>query len=329
MPPAGSHFRRDQFTKDLHATSGKSSSRRSVDTVIGCSVGVLLLLIMSFGIWYKRRLQWKKRSQQTACNGGLDAVTLQKQNENRLRALRSLLPANPNADGENRDWRSKTPSAHPIWREYRRSFEVKLRAEGYSETAIQLASESGYDDSIFLDDLTPQREKRARIPAARIQEYTSQHIQEEIAKQRGPTSASEVTTAGSRTDLSQIASSAISQATSQSASRSRFSQWLIRRVHSCGRNKGLPTLCPPTSPSHTVPNRSGQSIFLSRLSPRTPKPSKMASNPSSSPAERVPRPEEYTANDRIHYMVRVASEEQRRMQQGVSNQQNLSTYRFP
>jgi hypothetical protein len=137
--------------------------------------------------------------------------------------------------------------------------------------------------------------------------------------------ASEATTAGSRTDLSQIAPSAISQATSQSASRSRFSQWLIRRVHSCGRNKGLPT----PSPSHTVPNRSGQSIFLSRLAPRTPKPSKMASNPSSSPAERVPRPEEYTANDRIHYMVRIASEEQRRMQQGVSDQQNLSTYRFP
>lgn len=319
MPRAGSHLLRNQFTKDLNAASSESSSHQSVEAVVGCSVGVLLLLIMGFCIWYERRLKRKKN------NEGLDVVTLQKQNESRFRALRSLLPANPN-DGENKDWRPKTLLAHPIWREYRRRVEVKLHAEGYSETAIQLASESGYEDSILPDASATQSVERTCIPAARIQEYTytSQQIQE-VARQRDfayPVPASEATTAGSLTDLSQEALSTISQASSQPANRFRFSQWLMHRVHAGARNGGLATLCPQTSPSHKRPNRSEPFTFLSRLSPRTSKHSRNTSNSSSVPAGQVPRFGEYTANDRIHYMVRIASEERRKMQQGVSDRQN-------
>ena len=236
-----------QFAKDLKAASGEGSSRRSVEAVVGCSVGVLLLLIMGLCIWCERRLKRKKKDKQT--NGGLDVVTLQKQNESRLRALRSVLP---NADGENKDWRSKTSLAHPIWREYRRRLEVKLRAEGCSETTIQLASESGYEDSIFPHTSGPPRVERTRTPTARIQEYISQQIQEEVVRQRGfayPVSASEATTVGSHANLSQAAISTISQAASQPANRSRFSQWLMHRVHAGGRNERLTALCPPTSPS--------------------------------------------------------------------------------
>jgi hypothetical protein len=270
-------------------------------------------LIMGLCIWYEWRLKGKKKASQTAINGGLDVVTLQKQNETRLRALQSLLPANSNADGANEDWRSQAPLAHPIWREHRRRLEVKLRADGYSERAIQLASESGYEDSIFPDASTSQWAERTCTSAARIREYTSQQIQEEVTRQRDfayLAPASEATTAVSHAGLSQGAYPAISQATSQPANRSRFSQWLMHRILANGRNEAPAALCPPTSPSHMSRNRSGQLI---RLSPRTSKHSRNASHPSSVPAERVLRPEEYTANDRIHYMVRVASEEQRRM----------------
>ena len=249
MSPSGSHFLRDQFAKDLKAASGGGSSRRSVEAVVGCSVGVLLLLIMGLCIWYERRLKRKKKGKQTAINGGLDVVTLQKQNESRLRALRAVLP---NADGENKDWRSKTSLAHPIWREYRRRLEVKLRAEGCSETTIQLASESGYEDSIFPDPSATPRVERTRTPTAQIQEYISQQVQEEVVRQRGfayPVSASEATTAGSHANLSQGAISAISRAASQPANRSRFSQWLMHRVHAGGRNERLAALCPPASSS--------------------------------------------------------------------------------
>lgn len=292
MPPADSHLHRRQSTNNLNAALDEGLSPRSVGAIVGCSAGALLLLIMGLYIWYDRRLKRKQRAQRIANNGVLDVVTLQKQNQERLQALRSLLPAKPATDR-----RSRAPSSHPIWKEYRHRFEAQLRAEGYSETAIQLASESGYEDTIFPDDSATQMAEGGRVPFARMREYVSQQIQEEITRQRGlgyigP--SSETATVGSRTELSQRAPSVIPQ-----AARSRFSRWFIRR----GNGEDLPALPPPTSLSRARPNRSGQSISRTHLS-----------NLSSVPAERVLRPEAYTANDRIRYMVRVASEEQWRMQ---------------
>jgi hypothetical protein len=296
MPPLYRVSHRDQFTNILNAASGNRLTASDIGAIVGSIVGAVLLVGVVY-IWNKRRCERKER-QRTIRNGGLDAVTLQRQNRERLRALQSMLapPAPERTDG---DWRSK---AHPIWQQYRRGFEAELRAEGYSETAIQLASESGIDDTIFPDDSATQVAERARVPPGRLQEYITQQIQDEITRQRGlgllsPTS--ELTAGGSRTESTIREPARPVQQAPKPASRFRLPRWIALGT---GKQEDA-----DSQPSRQ--ERSQQSIELSRLPPTASDRSRETRIQQSTSTERARRPEEYTANDRIRYMVRVASEQ--------------------
>lgn len=292
--------RRDQFTNILNATSGNRLTASDIGAIVGSIVGAVLLVGVVY-IWHKRRRQRKER-QRTVLNGELDAVTLQRQNRERLRALQSMLaPPAPPERGDG-DWRSKAPSQHPLWQEYRRGFEAQLRAEGYSETAIQLASESGVDDTIFPDDSATQVAERARVPPGRLQEYITQQIQDEITRQRGLgllSPPSELTAGGSRTESTMREPASSVQQAPKPASRFRLPRWIALGT---GKQEDA-----DSQPSRQ--RRSQQSIELSQLPPIVSDHSRETRLQQSTLTERALRPEEYTANDRIRYMVRVASEQ--------------------
>lgn len=308
MPPIYALARRDSWSNILNAAEGKPTGP-DIGAIVGSILGAAVLAGVAFYIWRKRK---RKREQalQVLQTENVDATTLQRQNRDRLRALKSLLP--PVSTANEGDWRSKAPSAHPIWAEYRRDFEAQLRAEGYSETAIQLASESGIDDTIFPEESATQVAGRAaRVPPGRLQEYITQRIQEEIARQRalGYLAPSSEISAGGSHSHSHIANtmrepSQVVQPTpppQKPASRFRLPRWVPR-----GNAKQE-----EESPQPSQGGKSPQPIELSRMAPTASDRSRETRPQPSTSTERALRPEDYTANDRIRYMVRVASEERR------------------